>query len=49
MLAARALEASGAGEAAGDKDEVAVFALADDETADVKLMATSLDEAVEQQ
>ena len=49
MLAARALEASRAGEAAGDKDQVAVLALADYEAADVKLLAATLDEAVEQQ
>ena len=49
MLAARALKSSGAGEAAGDKDQVAVLALADDEAADAQLMAAPLDEAVEQQ
>ena len=49
MLTARALEPSGAGEAAGDEDQVAVLALADDEAADAQLLAASQDEAVEQQ
>ena len=47
MFAAGALEPSGTGEAAGDKDKIAVFAFADDEAADVKLLAATLDEAVE--
>ena len=49
MFAARALEASRAGEAAGDKDQVAVLALANDKSADSQLVAAALDEAVEQQ
>ena len=48
MLAAWALQSSRTGEAAGDKDQVAVLALADYEAADVKLLAATLDEAVEE-
>ena len=49
MLATRALKASRAREATGDKDQIAVLALADDKATDAQLLAASLDETVEQQ
>ncbi len=49
MFATRALEPSCAGEAAGDKDQVAVLALADDEAADAQFLTAPQNEAVEQQ